>query len=132
MDAEQARRYLRTLPHVEETMQWGENLVYWVGDKTVGGKMFALLDLDENREQKAVLSFYAGPERYAELLEKDGVVPAPYLARAFWVGLSRWNAFSALELKHLLAAAHAGVLVRLPRRTRNMLNERNAHTRAEK
>jgi hypothetical protein len=37
MDAERAREFLRKLPLVEETMQWGNNLVFWVGDKAVGG-----------------------------------------------------------------------------------------------
>ena len=41
MDAERVREYLLQLPHVVETMQWGANLVFWVGDKAIGGKMFA-------------------------------------------------------------------------------------------
>ena len=40
-------RICSTLPHVAETMQWGANLVYWAGDKAIGGKMFALVNLDE-------------------------------------------------------------------------------------
>ena len=36
------REFLLQLPHVVETMQWGANLVFWVGDKAIGGKMFAL------------------------------------------------------------------------------------------
>ena len=75
MDAERLREYLLRLPHVAETMQWGANLVYWVGDKAIGGKMFAVLNLDDDR--KAVCSFAAGPERYPELLETEGVFPAP-------------------------------------------------------
>jgi predicted DNA-binding protein (MmcQ/YjbR family) len=75
MDAERLREYVLSLPHVVETMQWGANLVYWVGDKAIGGKMFAVLNLDNTH--KAVLSFAAGAERYAELLETDGVFPAP-------------------------------------------------------
>ena len=39
MDAERLRAYLLTLPHVAETMQWGANLVFWAGDKAIGGKM---------------------------------------------------------------------------------------------
>ena len=85
LDAERLREYVLSLPHVVETMQWGANLVYWVGDKAIGGKMFALSNLDE--DHKGVLSFAAGPERYAELLETDGVFPAPYLARAHWVAI---------------------------------------------
>ena len=125
MDAEYVRRFVRRLPHVEETMQWGANLVYWVPEKSIGGKMFALLDLDEARERKAVLSFYAGPERFAELLEREGVVPAPYLARAYWVALAHWDAFERRELDELLRAAHAGVLAKLPRRTQTLLKERS-------
>jgi predicted DNA-binding protein (MmcQ/YjbR family) len=45
MDAESTRAFLLKLPFVEETLQWGNNLVFWVSDKAVGGKMFALIDL---------------------------------------------------------------------------------------
>jgi hypothetical protein len=37
MDVERLREYLLRLPHVVETMQWGANLVFWVGDKAIGG-----------------------------------------------------------------------------------------------
>ena len=39
MDAEIVREYLLKLPDVEETMQWGANLVFWVGDKSIGGNV---------------------------------------------------------------------------------------------
>jgi hypothetical protein len=45
MDAERLRTFLLNLPYVAETRQWGDNLVYWVGDKAIGGKMFALMNL---------------------------------------------------------------------------------------
>ena len=32
MDAEHLRAFLLDLPHVTETHQWGNNLLYWVGD----------------------------------------------------------------------------------------------------
>ncbi len=119
MDAESARRFLLTLPHVCETMQWGANLVFWVGDKAIGGKMFALSNLDG--DGKAVLSFAAGPEGFAELTEVEGVVPAPYLARAHWVALERWDALRTAELQERLRTAHALVLAKLPKRTREVL-----------
>jgi predicted DNA-binding protein (MmcQ/YjbR family) len=119
MDAEQVRESLLKLPHVEETMQWGANLVFWVGDKAVGGKMFALVNLDE--DGKAVLSFHAGPEVYAELLEIDGVIPAPYMARIFWVALTRWDAIPGRELLELLAHARDLVYAKLPKRMKDVL-----------
>jgi predicted DNA-binding protein (MmcQ/YjbR family) len=119
MDAERIRAYLLTLPHVVETMQWGANLVFWVGDKAIGGKMFALVNLDG--DGGAVISYAAGPERYAELLESEGVVPAPYMARIFWVAVERWNVFRTPEWERELCAAHALTFDKLPPRTRATL-----------
>jgi predicted DNA-binding protein (MmcQ/YjbR family) len=119
MDSESARAFLLRLPHVEETLQWGNNLVFWVGDKAIGGKMFAVLNLDA--DSHSVLSFAAGPEGAAELLEIDGVFPAPYLARAHWVALERWNALRASELEARLRAAREIIEAKLPKRTRDVL-----------
>jgi predicted DNA-binding protein (MmcQ/YjbR family) len=119
MDSESARAFLLRLPSVEETLQWGNNLVFWVGDKAIGGKMFALLNLDP--DSNGVLSFAAGPEGAAELLEVDGIFPAPYLARAHWVAMERWNALRTSELEARLRAARAIVEAKLPKRTRDVL-----------
>src|ERR1700743_597348 len=119
MDAERLREFLLKLPHVEETMQWGENLVFWVGDKAIGGKMFAVANLDE--DGRGVLSFLAGADHYNELLENEGVVPAPYLARAFWVCLQQWSALPERDLKELLTRANRVVYDRLPKRTKDAL-----------
>jgi predicted DNA-binding protein (MmcQ/YjbR family) len=119
VDAERLREYLLRLPHVVETMQWGANLVFWVGDKAIGGKMFAVMNLDD--DQKAVLSFAAGPERYAELLETEGVFPAPYLARAHWVAIRHWGVFRGTELEELLKLSHGLIHAKLPKRTKDVL-----------
>src|ERR1035441_10591479 len=117
MDVERLRAYLLTLPHVAETMQWGANLVFWVGDKAIGGKMFALIDLDDPRRSHnlqpatdnphPLLSYAAGPTRYAELLELEGLIPAPYFARAHWVAALRWDIFTPAQCHHKLLAAKA-------------------------
>jgi predicted DNA-binding protein (MmcQ/YjbR family) len=119
MDSESTRAFLLRLPCVEETLQWGNNLVFWVGDKAIGGKMFALLNLDA--DSNGVLSFAAGPEGAAELLEIDGIFPAPYLARAHWVAMERWNALRTSELQARLRAARDIVEAKLPKRTRDVL-----------
>jgi predicted DNA-binding protein (MmcQ/YjbR family) len=119
MDAESLRAFLLSLPDVCETMQWGDNLVYWVGDKAVGGKMFALASLEP--DHGAVLSFAAGPERFPELVEIEGVFPAPYLARAHWVAVERWNTLPVSELKELLRGAREMIYAKLPARTKAVL-----------
>ena len=124
MDAERFRSLALALPQVEETRQWGDNLVYWVGDKAIGGKMFALLNLDEagrHSRHKLVLSLSVGAERYHELLEQEGVAPAPYLARAFWVALERWDALPARELRSLLEHARELTYEKLPKRVKAAL-----------
>jgi predicted DNA-binding protein (MmcQ/YjbR family) len=118
MDAELLRSYLLTLPHVEETMQWGESLVFWVGNKHLGGKMFAVANLGASSR---VLSFAAGRDRFAELLETEGVIPAPYLARAHWVAIEQWDTIPTPQLKSLLQDARALVENKLPKRTRQNL-----------
>jgi len=119
MDAERVRAFLLGLPHVVETMQWGNNLVFWVGDKAIGGKMFALANLDG--DGRAVISYTAGPERYAELLEIEGVIPAPYMARIFWVAVERWGVFRQPQWESELRAAYEITLAKLPPRTRAAL-----------
>jgi predicted DNA-binding protein (MmcQ/YjbR family) len=124
MDAERIRTYLLTLPHVVETRQWGNNLVFWVADKAIGGKMFALLDLEDlsdTRLAKPVFSFATRPDRFHELLEIEGIIPAPYLARAHWVALQHWNVLRKPDLEDLLRAAHAVVHDKLPKRTKDVL-----------
>jgi predicted DNA-binding protein (MmcQ/YjbR family) len=119
MDAEKMRAMLLELPHVVETMQWGANLVFWVGDKAIGGKMFAMVDLDD--KGGPLISYAAGPERFAELVEKEDVIPAPYLARAYWVAVERWDVFRASEWQREMEAAHGIVHAKLPKRTRGVL-----------
>ena len=87
MSIDRTRAFLLSLPRVEETLQW-DRLVYWVLDKAVGGKMFALLPLDGG---ELVISYAAGPEHAAELREQEGFRPAPYFARLHWVAAERWD-----------------------------------------
>jgi predicted DNA-binding protein (MmcQ/YjbR family) len=120
MDAERARAFLLTLPHVVETQQWGDNLVFWVGDKAIGGKMFALVDLGSGMS-KGVVSFSAGPERYSELLEMEGMIPAPYLARIHWVAAEHWGVLRNAEWEEVFRAAQAITLGKMPPKMHTVL-----------
>jgi predicted DNA-binding protein (MmcQ/YjbR family) len=119
MDAETARAFLLKLPHVVETQQWGDNLVFWVGDKAIGGKMFCLVNLDAG--EHGVVSYSAGPERYAELVEREGLVPAPYMARIHWVAAERWSAWRNAEWESELRAARDLTFDKLPKKVKDSL-----------
>ena len=110
MNAESAREFLLGLPHVVETEQWG-GLVFWVGDKAIGGKMFVLMNLDA---AQLPISYAAGAERAASLLELDGMIPAPYLARIHWVAAERWGVLRNAEWEDELRAARDMTYDKLP------------------
>src|ERR1700722_19312405 len=119
MNAERVREFLLKLPHVVEAEQWG-GLLYWVGDKAIGGKTFVHVNLEAGQGHPAM--FPAGPERFAELCERDGVIPAPYAARNFWVAVERWDALRDHEWEDELRAAHSIVYEKLPPRTKAVLD----------
>ena len=68
-----------------------------------------------------MLSFHCGAERFHELLEREGVYPAPHLARASWIALERWDALRPREIEEELARAHGLILEKLPKKTRAVL-----------
>jgi predicted DNA-binding protein (MmcQ/YjbR family) len=119
MDNERIREICMGLPHVAETMNWGHHLVYWVGDRDIGGKMFAMTDLDGTGT--GVLWFHCGAERFHELLENEGLIASPYLAKAFWVTVERWDALRPREIEQELRRAHDLIFERLPARTKKVL-----------
>ena len=112
------RAELLALPRVTETLQWGSNLVFWTMDKAVGGKMFALVDLEA--VDRPVFAFAAGPERAPRLLEVAGVRPAPYLARAHWVACEHWGVLPLPELLREACAAYEYVGGRMPLRVQRL------------
>ncbi len=101
------------MPQVTEDVKWGNDLVFCIAKK-----MFAVLSLEAvSPEPGAVLmAFKCSPEVFAELVERPGIIPAPYLARAYWVALEDADALTRRELQPLLRAAYDQVVAKLPKR----------------
>src|ERR1700674_1311802 len=119
MANERIREICMALPHVTETVNWGHHLVYWAGDRDIGGKMFAMTDLDGTGF--GVLWFHCGVERFHELLEIEAISASPYLAKAYWVTLERWEALRPREIEEELRRAHELIFEKLPKRTKTVL-----------
>ena len=119
MDNERVRAICMAMPHVAETLNWGHHLVYFVGDREIGGKMFAMTDVDGTGF--GVLWFHCGAERFHELQEREGISASPYLARAHWVTLERWDALRPREIEEELKRAYELIYAKLPARTRKVL-----------
>lgn len=110
MTVDAVRRICRSLPGVAEDVKWGNDLVF-----SVGGKMFAVIDLDPPHG----LSFKCAPDVFAELGEREGIIPAPYLARAMWVREQELGAaLGRREVTDLIGQSYALVVDTLPRARR--------------
>jgi len=108
MDLDWIRRCCLSFPHATEQVQWGSDLVF-----KVGGKMFAVAPTEP---APVCLSFKCTLEESAELAERPGIIPAPYLARAHWVALQSEDALPRVEIKRLLRQSYDLVFAGLPKK----------------
>jgi predicted DNA-binding protein (MmcQ/YjbR family) len=118
MHIDQVRKLCLSFPGATEQIQWGSDLLF-----KVGGKMFAVTTLEP---AKVWLCLKATPESFAELTERQGVIPAPYLARAKWVALETREAVSIPELEQLLRESYEMVRAKLPRKMQDGLAKTGA------
>lgn len=114
MDIDWLRKLCLSFAHATEHVQWGDNLVF-----KVGGKIFAIAPLEPSQYG---LSLKCSDEDFAELIERPGIMPAPYLARAHWVALESDYPRNLAELEGLLRKAHKLVFARLPKTVQQKLN----------
>lgn len=117
MNIESVREFCLLLPHTTEDVKWGNDLTL-----CIGGKMFTVLNLAE--EQQTAVSFKCTPEKFAELIEKEGIIPAHYVARYHWVTLEKFDALEETELKDLIKKSYEMVLAKLPKKVKNQLNSK--------
>lgn len=121
MDIDWLREFCLSLPHTTEKIQWEDDLVF-----KVGGKMYTVVSLEPGDHW---LSFKCAHEQFAELVERPGIIPAPYLARAHWVALENESSLPRAELKELLRQAHSLIFASLPKKTQLELNQRKVSTK---
>jgi predicted DNA-binding protein (MmcQ/YjbR family) len=107
IDAEWLRETCLALCGTTEQIQWGCDLVFKVGEK-----MYAVAPMEP---APVCLSFKCTDESFAELTERPGIIPAPYLARAKWVALQTPDAISRNELGELLRSSYDLVFAKLPK-----------------
>jgi predicted DNA-binding protein (MmcQ/YjbR family) len=110
MNIDWVRDLCLSFPHTTEKVQWDDNLVF-----KVAGKIHAITVL---HPAQIWLCFKASPEKFAELTERPGIIPAPYLARAKWIALETKDALPLDELAALLRESYDMVIAKLPRKTR--------------
>ena len=113
MNAHELQMIAMSLPGATQQIQWEKDRVF-----KVGGKMFACSGLDADSRY----SFKVEDERFLELTDQPGIVPAPYLARARWVQIDPAACpLPDSTIEQLVRRSHALVFERLPRKTQRQI-----------
>ncbi|MEO1257849.1 MAG: MmcQ/YjbR family DNA-binding protein [Bacteroidota bacterium] len=113
MNIEQIREICLSFPNVTEDIKWEKDLCFCIGDK-----MFAVTGLADGHSSA---TFKVSAEEYELLIERDGITPAPYLARHKWV-LAEFSALTKNEWNAFLVQSYQLVKAKLPARIRKKLS----------
>jgi predicted DNA-binding protein (MmcQ/YjbR family) len=108
-DVDWIRALCLSLPEATENMQWGDDLCF-----KVRGKIFTTVVLSDGRFPR--LCFKCTPEKFNELLEVEGITPAPYVGRYKWVSLANSRVLPADELEPLIRQSYEMVAAGAPKK----------------
>lgn len=103
------RSFCLSLPHATEDVQWEHNLLF-----RIAGKMFCIANLEPGLSPTKI-AFKCTPKKFAELVEIEGIIPAPYMARNHWVAMIEMDALRQPEIKELIQASYQLILKKLPK-----------------
>jgi predicted DNA-binding protein (MmcQ/YjbR family) len=109
------RQFCLSLPHTTEKVRWEHNLLFCIGDR-----MYCVANLEPGMGLGKI-AFKCTPEIFAELVEVEGIIPAPYMARNHWVSVTDMEPFRQSELKEHLQNSYQLVLGKLPKKTQAKL-----------
>lgn len=112
------RDFCLSLPHTTEKIQWVHNLLF-----CVGGKMYCVVNLEPGLSPTKI-ALKCTPEKFAELVEIEGIIPAPYMARNHWVAFTDMSALRQPEVRELIRDSYHLVISRLPKKLRAGLGSR--------
>lgn len=113
MTVEEIQSICRKHRGVTEDVKWEDHLCF-----NVGGKMFLVTSPDT---VPVSASIKVSDIAFAELQDKEGFKPAPYLARYKWIFMDDINSLSKKEWQHYIAEAYELVGSKLPAKTRKQL-----------
>ncbi len=99
MDAEGLRKLCGAWPGVSESIKWEDDLVF-----SVANKMFVVTALRGPHRNR--ISFKVEPDRFLELTDQPVMMPAPYMARAFWISITEPERFGDAEISDFVRRSY--------------------------
>jgi predicted DNA-binding protein (MmcQ/YjbR family) len=113
---EWVRQFCLSLPHTTEKVRWEHNLLFCIGEK-----MFCVANLEPGMGPSKI-AFKCTPEIFAELVEMEGMIAAPYMARNHWVSVTDMEPFRQMDLKEHIRNSYQLVRGKLPKRLQSKLS----------
>jgi predicted DNA-binding protein (MmcQ/YjbR family) len=123
MTIDAVRELCRKLPNVTEDVKWGHDLCFCVHKK-----MFTVVSLEPPHS----IAFKCTPDTFGELVERPGIIPAPYMARNMWVQEQELGeALDRRELETLVKTSYDLVVSKLPKSKREPSPPKRATARKQ-
>ena len=110
-NVEWIRKLCLSFADATEDMPWGDDLCF-----KVRGKIFTGMVLSDGRFPRITLK--CAPETFHELLEIEGISPAPYVGRYKWVMLANSNVLPPSELEALIRQSYELVVAKAPKQAK--------------
>ena len=121
MNIHKLHDFCATLPGATRDLKWQfEDSVHPVF--SVGSKMFAMFSMKKDKLIDQLM-FKADDARFLELTDREGFMPAPYLARAKWVKVEGVKRMPDAEARALLTEAHRVVMAKLSKKMQRAIAE---------
>lgn len=115
MDLTTLENICMRLKGTQQDIKWGADLCYMVGEK-----MYCVTGL----EPPLKVSLKVTPEDFAELTQRPGIIPAPYLARNHWVLVEDSSAFTMKEWEYYITQSYQLVLAKLSKKLQKEILEK--------
>jgi predicted DNA-binding protein (MmcQ/YjbR family) len=109
LDVDWIRELCLSFPEATEDMPWGDDLCF-----KVRGRIFTGVVLSDGRFPRLTLK--CAPETFHELIEIEGIAPAPYVGRYKWIQISKSNLLPADEIESLIRQSYDLVATKAPRK----------------
>jgi predicted DNA-binding protein (MmcQ/YjbR family) len=113
MTVDEIASICKPLRGVTRDIKWENHLCFNVGDK-----MFLITAPDNS---PITASFKASDEDFEELIQREGFIPAPYLARYKWVFVDDIKRLPKKQWEYYAKNAYALIASKLPVKTRKSL-----------
>lgn len=114
MDIEWLRSVCLKWPGTTEGVKWGNDLCFMVAEK-----MFCVAGL----QQPLNVAFKVTDEEFEEMSGRDGIIPAPYMARNKWVLVEKMSALNKKEWQHYVRQSYELIRSKLPKKLQEKLSD---------